>query len=249
MNFAPVTISVAAVTDRGSVRERNEDAVLVGGFIAQAEHMDVGRQTYTVTTPFAVAVADGLGGHRGGREASRTALDRFVSGTVDLLTPADVGPLLEDVNRSLFDQMAGHPELAGMGTTICGCVVLDSRVVAFNVGDSSVMRWSSISGVEPMTVPDRRPGASAGLLQCLGGATRPTVIDPQWVSVAIDDAIWLVCSDGVTDVVNADEIDAVLRRASGSLVEAVAHLLNACKDRGAPDNVSVAALSIEVASP
>ena len=111
---APVRIEVGVATDIGRVRERNEDALLVD--------------------PPLYAVADGMGGHRGGQVASQLALEAME----ELATGAG-GSLADQVrraNRAVLDRSVEDERLAGMGTTLTAARIDGGSALLAHVGDS-----------------------------------------------------------------------------------------------------------------
>src|SRR4029453_4775485 len=109
-----MNVSVGAATDIGQVREGNEDS-------------------YLVLEPL-YAVADGMGGHRGGEVASSLALE-----TIQGMFERGEGSLAEEVveaNRAVFDRSQNDRNVSGMGTTLTAAQVDGSRVHLVHVGDS-----------------------------------------------------------------------------------------------------------------
>ena len=119
-------MDVAIRTHVGLVRSRNQDWM----------HADADLGV--------LVLADGMGGHRGGEVASRTA----VQAITDALIPAQiedraddmeslmrVGEAVEFANRALLEKSARHPELKGMGTTVVLAIFRDERVFYAHVGD------------------------------------------------------------------------------------------------------------------
>jgi len=107
-------VEVGSATDIGQVREGNEDSLLI-------------------VAPL-YAVADGMGGHRGGEVASNLALE-----TVQQLFEQQQGTLAEQVgeaNRAVFERSRSDRSVSGMGTTLTAALVDGSRVHLAHVGDS-----------------------------------------------------------------------------------------------------------------
>lgn len=235
---------VTAVTHRGQVRSHNEDTIVVDGWI-RGDSMDVPRRSmHDVSDGALVMVADGMGGHVGGREASRRAAEAMVQ-----LIPGDTGPaeaasVLRKVNRELFAVAADDPTLRGMGTTVAGIVVLSDQTVWFNVGDSRV--YSVRQGfLRQLSVDDVPAGAGPGgsqITQSLGGAYSYLEIEPHVGSVATRAGRrYLLCSDGLTDAVPLETVESTLAKDDEGLVAA---LMEHAMAAGAPDNVSIVLASI-----
>jgi protein phosphatase len=215
-------LATGSATDTGLVRGNNEDAFLVDG----------AHQLY--------AVADGMGGHRGGAVASRLAAERLAASGAQLTDAGAVRAALEDANAALYGAMQ-DPNLFGMGTTVVG-LVLAPRLIWFNVGDSRLYRADG-GTLRQLSTDDVPPGPRSGLLtQTLGGAFPPEAIDAHIGEQAFSPARFLLCSDGLTDMLDDAEIAACLDRPNA---EAVPRLLEAAMAAGGRDNVSIVLVSVE----
>jgi serine/threonine protein phosphatase PrpC len=125
----------------GVVRDHDKDGLVVGPWTLRGTVTE-NPQTlvFPLGTPLVVAVADGLGGQPGGEVASARVVRQLAS----------IGPLLEseeairdalDVcNHAVYAVADSDPELATMGTTVAGAVVLPESLLAFNVGQPGVRR-------------------------------------------------------------------------------------------------------------
>ena len=230
-----------AATDVGRVRSLNEDGFLV------AESL--------------FAVADGMGGHRGGEVASATALESLRTEVLEPSAPGLVAAV-EAANRAVFDQAQDDPNLAGMGTTLCAVGVVrdengDAAVAVVNVGDSRVyvldgdefvqlsedhslvelmVRAGQISVDEAAVHPGRNV-----VTRALG--IEPVVdVDCWTVDVKAGDR-FLLCSDGLFNELHDDQISAVLRRLADP-AEAAAELVRLASAAGGRDNITVVVVDV-----
>lgn len=226
-------ISATAITHPGNVRIRNEDTIAVPGFVSVgAFPAPVTLQYSTAYGPLLFAVVDGMGGHRGGQEASRQVASHFLDnpthGVFDALTSA---------NRALYDKMQRSPDLLGMGATIAGVLVDGTTATVFNVGDARVYQFAA-DYLMLLSIDDRADPSSHAVTQSLGGADRPTDIVPHITELTLrsQDKL-LLCSDGLSEVVPFDTIQSCLTEQH--VVDAVDHLLQLTLASGAPDNVSI----------
>ncbi len=236
-------LRTGAASDVGRVRDHNEDAVL-------AEH------------PVYV-VADGMGGHAAGEVASAIVVDTMR----ELLGggPPEAGDVAAQVRRAnerILASSREHPEQAGMGTTATGfAVVRDAgreRVAVLNVGDSRVYRRRA-GALEQLTVDhsEVQELVEAGLLtreeahhhplrnivtRSLG-AFEDLEVDVRVLDPEPGDR-FLACSDGLSDELGDDEIDAVLA-AHEDADAAAAALVAAALDAGGRDNVTVVVLDVD----
>jgi protein phosphatase len=230
-----LTLEAAARTDTGRVRANNEDAVFAG--------------------PRLVAVADGVGGAAAGEVASHLAIDavahlagRRLDGPLD----AELAGAVAAANETIGFVAACRPLLAGMSTTLTAAALDDDGAyVVANIGDSrtyllrdgTLARLSrddslvqllvdrgEITPEEARTHPQR-----SLVLETLDGRARPLPA-PARLRARAGDRL-LLCSDGLSDMVDDDAIAGALREPSR---EACAERLVALAlAAGGRDNVSV----------
>ena len=230
-----------AATDVGKVRSLNEDGFLV------AESL--------------FAVADGMGGHRGGEVASATALETLRTEVLEPSAPGLVAAV-EAANRAVFDQSLGDPALAGMGTTLCAVGLVrddegQAAIAVVNVGDSRVyvldgddfvQLSEDHSLVELMVRAGQISVDEAAVHPGRNVVTRALGIEPDvdvdcWtVSVKAGDR-FLLCSDGLFNELHDDQISAVLRRLA-SPAEAADELVRLATAAGGRDNVTVVVVDV-----
>jgi serine/threonine protein phosphatase PrpC len=139
-----------------------------------------------------------------------------------------------------------------MGTTIAGLCVQRDEVLVFNAGDSRVYRKEG-NFLQLLSVDDRLTGEkgfgeseaeeSPGVLvQCLGGPGAAASLSPHVSSVSIgSEETFLVCTDGIHNVLSLDEIEAAM---SSNHYDWLAALVEKTLAAGAPDNLSVLAIRI-----
>ncbi len=240
-------MEVTAVTHRGRVRAHNEDTIVVGGWTC-GESMDTPRRSvHDIAGATLVLVADGMGGHVGGREASRRAAQALVRLAPDSVGPTEVAGALRAVNRELFAAVDHDPTLRGMGTTVAGIVAMRDRTVWFNVGDSRVysVRQGFVRQLSVDDVPAWAASGSGRITQALGGADAYLEIDPHVGSESTRPGRrYLLCSDGLTDAVPLETIERAL---SDDARSRVGGLLESALAAGAPDNVSIVLVVVRTA--
>jgi len=231
-----------SATDVGRVRKANEDGVFVG------------------TEVF--AVADGMGGHRGGEVASATALAAFSSvgsiGSSDGLLAA-----VDAANRAVFDQSVADPFLSGMGTTLVGLAAIapdasgGDRVAVVNVGDSRVYLLSGDefvqlsedhSLIETMVRTGQITEAEAVAHPRRNVITRALGIESvveidAWVIQIKPGDRFLLCSDGLFNELSDDQMIAILRR-DVSPREAAWELVRLANESGGRDNISAVVVDV-----
>jgi PPM family protein phosphatase len=223
---------VAGVTDVGRVRDGNED-----DYIDQADRLGL------------VAVADGMGGHRGGEVASATALEALRAAVANGQTLRDA---IEGANDAVLEKSASDQELHGMGTTLtAGMLGSDGYLTVGHVGDSRayLVRDGELtqitndhSLVEEMVRGGELTPEQAEVHPQRSIITRALGIDPQVevdeypIDLQPGDRI-LLCSDGLTTMVRPDEIANILNREHDPK-RAAQLLVDAANEAGGEDNVT-----------
>lgn len=239
-------IDAVAVTHRGRVRRGNEDTVAVAGFLSAAEQGEPVRVTVSSTRPFTGLVADGMGGHAEGGRASRLAAKVITDASPAFRDPDTVVAAVRDANTAIHTEAKVAGEWAGMGTTVVVLTVAAGTATCVNVGDSRCYLMRDENLVQ-LSTDDAPPpvGLKTGVVtQTLGGTVDERPVQPHVHQVAVRAGDrFLLCSDGLTDVVTVDEIEAGLNCAADA-VDTVRDLLRRALDAGGPDNISVLLLTI-----
>ncbi|MEV6414975.1 PP2C family serine/threonine-protein phosphatase [Kribbella sp. NPDC051718] len=243
-------LRVAAITDVGRVRSENQDCVLLDGWVSARDTRRNGDVRLLPDDPaYVVAVCDGLGGHAGGSVASRLAamtlaLRPWPSAGCDAITERVI-----EAARNIQQVSDAVRDLKGLGSTVAGIAVTATEFSVFSVGDSSVFRAADGS-VGELTVPDRRPDPhrpdASVLTQSLSVFT--STPDPAVQTFPVLRPVRLLaCSDGLTDVVDAERLRSALGGPigrPGGVESAARALVAAALEQGAPDNVSVIVLDL-----
>jgi len=228
-------IEAGVATDIGQVREGNEDSYLV--------------------EPPLFAVADGMGGHRGGEVASQLALE-----TVETLFRAGTGTLVDQVraaNQAVFARSAADRKVSGMGTTLTAVQVLGDVAHLAHVGDSRayLLRAGSLRQLtDDHTLVQRMVQAGEitaeeadvhphrNVLTRSLGTDPDVVVDEQDVGLLEGDRV-LLCSDGLTSMVTEGQMQAILE-ATPAAQEAADRLVRAANRAGGVDNITVVVLAV-----
>jgi protein phosphatase len=229
----------AAKTDTGRKRRRNEDAF--------------------VLAPPLFAVADGMGGAQAGEIASKLAAAALEDTDAGRLTgPEKVASLIQEANRRVHERSSVDPSTSGMGTTMTVALVEDDGVVIGHVGDSraylvrgheleqitedhslvnELLKSGKLSADEAETHPQR-----SVITRAVG--TDPDVDVDSFVVETQDGDLFLICSDGLTDMVDDDHILETVERHRGNLDGLTRQLVSAANKGGGEDNITVVAFSI-----
>lgn len=239
-------VRVAAVTDVGPTRQRNEDAVLVPGVILAAmPHGHWEGQVASGATAV-VQVIDGMGAHGGGSLASALSalmMNELASAGV---AGADPDPAwlehsLQAVGDTVVDVGTLNPGTRIMGAATAGLVIGGVNVLAYNVGDCRV--YVAEGGYLSLLTTDHRSRVGGGLTRSLGGTGKREVVTPD--VIAMDRLVprrYLLCSDGLTDTLPFDVLRDHLQETSAP--EAATRLVEAAIEANSQDNVTVIVVDV-----
>jgi len=234
-------LSSFAGSDVGRMRSGNEDSYFCGQTV--------------------FAVADGLGGHQGGEVASAAAVEPLAG--LDGRSFGDAGEAAEalaaairEANEAIIDRAAGDPSLYGMGTTVTSAAVAGGQLQLAHVGDSrayllrgqaleqlttdhtvvgELVRRGRLTPEQAAIHPER-----SILTRAVGLDPRVPVDTPDPVELRDGDQV-LLCSDGLTEAVDEDQIAELLSAADDGDA-ACRSLIDAANAAGGPDNITVALL-------
>jgi len=231
--------SYAGRTDTGKKRRRNEDA-------------------YVIAPPL-FAVADGMGGAQAGEVASKLAAAALEDTDPGRLTgPERVASLIQEANRRVHERSSVDPATSGMGTTMTVALVEDAGVVIGHVGDSRayLVRGGRIeqltedhslvnellkSGKLSREEADAHPQRSV-ITRAVG--TDPDVDVDSFTVDTREGDVFLICSDGLTDMVDDGDILDVVEHSDGNLDRVTKELVAAANRGGGEDNITVVTFGI-----
>ncbi|MFD3922198.1 PP2C family protein-serine/threonine phosphatase [Streptomyces sp. NPDC058595] len=249
-------ITINALSHPGLVRDHNEDSLVVGPWTLCGTVTENAQTLgFPPGSPLVVAVADGIGGQPAGEVASGLVVRHLASLGPTLDSEQAVRDALDVCNHAVYAAADRDPELATMGTTVAGVVVLAKELLVFNVGDSRVLDVSpngpgegggaSLRRVSVDDSPPLAPGrrTTSVITRALGGAPRFSRIAPH-VSTAPLTAgeRYLVCTDGLTDPVPEERLDDLLSTHDDG--RAVCELWKCAIEAGAPDNITLALIDL-----
>jgi serine/threonine protein phosphatase PrpC len=254
-------IEFAELTDTGRVREHNEDAI------------------GSVPTIGLMVLADGMGGYNAGEVASGMAVQIVTDLASEAAAREeldDIDPhsglmrqsiILRDAiyrsNKIIFQTAQSQTHCEGMGTTIVACMFYDNKVSIAHVGDSRAYR-SRGGELEQITLDhsllqelvDRgfysqeeaqRSTNRNYVTRALG--VEPTVEVEVHEHDVLPDDIYLLCSDGLPDMVEDDDIHLTISTFNASLDVVGQQLIDLANDHGGRDNVSVMLAQVKEAFP
>ena len=243
-----------AISDVGLKRDNNEDAFRV-----------LEKEQFFI-------LADGMGGHNAGEVASSRAVEYMCSAMQNfLLTPpidlstddlkSHLFALVENTNLWVHHLGASDPTLFGMGTTLSSFVVYRNKIIYSHVGDSRIYRFRDnqlvqltrdqvVSSLPPLSFEedeatqefdDRIQLGRKMLAQAIGTSI---LVAPEVGELdAKSGDLYLICSDGLTDCVENETIESVLRN-STSLDDSGEELISMAKAGGGHDNITLVLVQV-----
>jgi PPM family protein phosphatase len=234
MTATTPVLRVTAMTHRGAVRDHNEDALVIGPFAAcGADMADPVTCKVPLSAPVLVAVADGMGGHAAGDRASAHAVRELACARPR--DPDAITTVLRRIDDELMTWAAADGTgSAPPGTTVAGVVLGIDGALRFGAGDSRVYREHS-GYLAQVSVDDRGP--SGGLTACLGGRRNGAfraVVEP-----LPGPGRFLLCSDGLSDLVDAEQMERLLSEPGGPC-RSVKALWAAAMNASGRDNITIA---------
>lgn len=249
-------LSAAGRCDIGKVRSNNEDNLYFGGQILPQEHQRTGQSLMETvwTVPQAVyGVFDGMGGEENGEVASFLAAQALKQAYIKQKLSGTA--LLEHAVQEMNAQVAAEADKVHgrVGTTSVMLAFQEDQLICCNVGDSRAYRLRN--GVLSQLSTDhndaeflRRQGVThrrPRLTQYIGLNPQELRICPSWFrdNVAAGDK-YLLCSDGLTDMLSDDEIGALLQE-SGTPEESVELLVHEALKQGGCDNTTVIVVTVQ----
>ena len=242
-------IEAAGITHRGTVRENNEDCLAIGYWVSQETLESARSFHHELDLPFVCVVADGMGGHNDGEQAS-LLVARGIARRLPAFGPEKIAASVRAVNAELYAHVGENPALAGMGSTAVGLAVHGTSLAIFNVGDSRaykvVERGLAQLSVDDSFVQNWKPGAgiarSTKLTQCFGGRPTFTDVEPHMhVEPCVPGSTYLLCCDGLYETLPEEQIAALIGADVQGSVEA---LLRAALEQRAKDNVTIALIRV-----
>ena len=239
-------LDIYGLTDEGLVRDHNEDYI-----------------SWSPETGL-IILADGMGGHNAGEVASELAVSSINEALEEVLSPEikdscdmDFKEVVHEAviyaNEEINSHAKEHPECNGMGTTIVMTLFYEDSVILASVGDSRIYRFrkgelkqvtTDHSLVQEMidngymSEEEALNSTNRNLITRALGIAEEVKVDVTLDSFEKDD-IYLLCSDGLSDMINDEQIFSVLVKTRQDLKRASEELIKQAKDHGGHDNVSV----------
>jgi serine/threonine protein phosphatase PrpC len=245
----PTPIEAAVLSDRGQVREINEDAVLI----------EPAASLEARTRGVLCVLADGMGGYAAGEVASQLAVQRVRQDYYTSATPYIADALrgaIEAANQEVWQQGQDQAEHSGMGSTLTAAVLMHEHLVVGHVGDSRayLVRGRGVTQItqDHSWVAEQVACGALSPEQANNHPQRNVILRALGASESVQVAVYretllpgdavVLCSDGLSTVVSDQEIGHTVSDFAPE--EAARRLVTLANTRGAPDNVTLAILHL-----
>lgn len=238
-----------AMTDIGSRREVNQDYIYCN-------------DNAVGLLPNLYIVADGMGGHRAGDFASRFSVNEFEKELKEQKARTVIGSMegaIRVANDRLLQEAAAEPEYEGMGTTFVAACIQNTTLYVLNIGDSRLYRLSENGTIRQITQDhslveekiqrgeierkDAKNHPEKNVITRALGATEQVLPDFFEVELEAGDYIML-CSDGLTNMVEDEKIKEIVLETDGDLKEKTEQLVALANENGGRDNISLVLVHI-----
>ena len=240
-------LTISAVSDIGNIREKNEDMLLIGNEFLRDGSLERDFDFDSAEHPLMIAVADGMGGHQGGEYASEIALTEMNAAMRDLKNEAaDIdlqkyfSERVQNIHQKLLEEGAKDETKKGMGSTFVGILFFQNSIYLINIGDSRAYRLRNgllvqLSRDHSLREMTGDADAPSNIIVNSLGAGEKVFCDFEEITqrVLSRDSL-LLCSDGLWDELDDEEIETILENASDPH-----DLIDAVKRKEGKDNISV----------
>lgn len=238
-----------ATTDKGKTREINQDYIF-----CSTESVGL--------LPNLYIVADGMGGYNAGDFASRCCVESFVEQVKKNEQPTVISTMtdaLNVANANVLKHAKENEEFSGMGTTFVAATVFEDRTYVMNVGDSRMylvgdeMRQITVdhSYVEEMVRKgeiqrkDARIHPKKNVITRAVGVEEAVDADFYEIETSKEDMFLLLCTDGLTNMVEDEEIRHIVTKHGNAPQEALQRLVKRANECGGKDNISAILISLQ----
>ena len=249
------TVTAAAVTDCGKVRNVNQDTIYFAQDILKKDEKGfsgVKDQKISVKKPIFFGVFDGMGGLSDGEKASQLAAEevkKIIKDCQNDSVPVIFEKICTSTNQIICSEM--EKSRTKMGTTLSMLCFEENKVTICNVGDSPIFRYRN-GELEKiyeehtdrkikiqLLGEEKLKGKSFSLTQYIGISEEEMQISPYLKEQETKtDDIYIICSDGLTDMLSEEEIIEILER-KVSLYDRIVILKERANANGGKDNISI----------
>lgn len=229
---------ISAFTHSGTVRDTNEDSILVNGALMHKDELHLVDQTKCFCF-----VADGVGGNKAGEYASNFVLTKI--NQIDDYHFIDIESYLKNTNDELINIALSDPALTGTATTLSGIVIGEKEFKIIHSGDSQIwlLRNEIFFKVTHDHVLDNDIDNSPITSYFGGGGNHLKLENNLAVREGIGEDLFLICTDGLFKSINKKMVKSTLQT-SETVANKIKKILIDCLEAGADDNVSVIIIKI-----
>lgn len=203
------------------------------------------KDSRSCSRPFLLGVFDGMGGEECGEVASLIAAECASEAVIGDDPIDDLIKFFNEANKKICDYAANN-EIGAMGTTAAVLAFNNKEIALCNIGDSKIFRFAH-KKLEQISVDHYSMsayGVKPPLSQNLGIPPSELLIDPYVAKGRYHDGdVYLICSDGLTDMVPIEDITRVLKEAE--FKEVGKTLLGMALDNGGKDNITMVLCKVE----
>lgn len=236
-----------SITDVGRKRQINQD------YIFSCENA-IG------SLPNLFIVADGMGGHKAGDFASKCCVETVVDTIKKSKLKTPIGIIEEAItsaNTKIVEEASANIDLEGMGTTVVIAVVIEDNVYVANIGDSRL--YLITDGIRQITEDhslveamvrtgeigreEARNHPNKNVITRAVGTNRLVLADFFEIQINEGDVL-LLCSDGLSNMLEDDEIFSIVQKNADSMEEAGKELVDQANENGGKDNIGIVLVKI-----
>ena len=225
-----------ACSEKGSVREKNEDRVMVNNTV-----ISDGWRAGVKENDFIAVVCDGVGGTDGGEIAAEMVASGFVGYDVEKASAYSLYHHFQSINGSVMDAQSRMPGYGKMASTVAGIMFFKNRFLLFNLGDTRIYEIkgdSILKKTQDHIFEDNMGKQHGALTRYIGGyghACNPRIVKG---SISDEERCFLICSDGIYKKI-PDEVLREILISKDSLDEKKRAILNLSIQNGSTDDKSI----------
>lgn len=236
------------VTDKGKTREMNQDFVYCNdGPVGELPNLYI--------------VADGMGGYKAGDYASRCCVEEFVAQVKKSEQPTVISKLSEALrvaNQAIISKASESEDFTGMGTTFVAATFVNRKLYAMNVGDSRLYLIGSESSqitvdhsyveelirIGQLKRQDARLHPQKNTITRAVGVENALEADFYEVEIGTEYRFALLCSDGLTNMIDDEEIRHIIMKNADNPAGAVSKLIAKANENGGRDNITAVIIDL-----
>lgn len=239
-------LRITAICDVGCMRTNNEDMILIGKKILRDDRLQGAIELNEQFPIFMIAVADGMGGANAGEVASQMLLEgllekvyQFPAGLSTEALKKAIQAVCLEIHQTIINAGLQDSSKSGMGSTLVALLWYEGTLYSVHAGDSRLYRFRNETLMQItedhsiQKLADNSEMPSNVIYNSFGGGSSFFVAVDQAGKKALDGDLFLLCSDGVTDMLSDEEIESICSQEGFENI-----LLLQAKAKGGRDNIS-----------